>query len=303
MSDLVWYRSIYWRIALGFVALLAALLVVQGVIFLWMTGRMTDLFPNRSPVQFAATLAADLSATLAEHPDTNVDEYVNTRYSRSSRGFVVVLADGRTIVSKRVPPPPNLGRIAWSRFFDDRYPDRRPRRGPGGPGPWREGGPGRGGFPGGPSAGGQGIEFAQVTVNSAPAGIVAVPVEPPPIWLAARDLGPLLATVALGLLAVGTAISALVIFRPARRRLGELQEAARAIGAGETGVRAPETGGDEVSSLARVFNEMSSQLEHRTQALELSNRTRRQLLADVSHELTTPLAAIRGYVETLTMPD
>ena len=36
---LVWYRSLYWRIALGFVALLATLLAVQGTVFLWMTGR------------------------------------------------------------------------------------------------------------------------------------------------------------------------------------------------------------------------------------------------------------------------
>jgi len=37
--------------------------------------------------------------------------------------------------------------------------------------------------------------------------------------------------------------------------------------------------------------------------MELSDRTRRQLLADVSHELKTPLAAIRGYAETLSMPE
>ena len=30
---------------------------------------------------------------------------------------------------------------------------------------------------------------------------------------------------------------------------------------------------------------------------------RRQLLADVSHELTTPVTAMRGYLETLTMPE
>ena len=34
-----------------------------------------------------------------------------------------------------------------------------------------------------------------------------------------------------------------------------------------------------------------------------SDRARRQLLADVSHELMTPLSAIRGYVETLSMPE
>ena len=38
-------------------------------------------------------------------------------------------------------------------------------------------------------------------------------------------------------------------------------------------------------------------------ALAASDRARRQLLADVSHELMTPLAAIRGYTETLAMPE
>ena len=112
MREPVWYRSLYWRIALGFVALLATLLVLQGFFFLWITGRMADLFPNRTPAQFAATLASDLSATLAEQPDTDLDAYVNGRYSGSSRGFVVALVDGRTIVSKRVPPPPLLDRLA-----------------------------------------------------------------------------------------------------------------------------------------------------------------------------------------------
>ena len=38
-------------------------------------------------------------------------------------------------------------------------------------------------------------------------------------------------------------------------------------------------------------------------ALAASDRARRQLLADVSHELTTPVTAMRGYLETLTMPE
>jgi signal transduction histidine kinase len=33
------------------------------------------------------------------------------------------------------------------------------------------------------------------------------------------------------------------------------------------------------------------------------DRVRRQLLADVSHELTTPVTAMRGYLETLAMPE
>src|SRR5262249_18273575 len=37
--------------------------------------------------------------------------------------------------------------------------------------------------------------------------------------------------------------------------------------------------------------------------LDASDRARRQLLADVSHELKTPLTSIRGYVDTLLDPD
>ena len=36
----VWYRSLYWRIAFGFVALLDVLLVLQVIHFLWLTDRI-----------------------------------------------------------------------------------------------------------------------------------------------------------------------------------------------------------------------------------------------------------------------
>jgi two-component system sensor histidine kinase BaeS len=105
------------------------------------------------------------------------------------------------------------------------------------------------------------------------------------------------------LLMAGTAVAALVVFRPAHRRLHALEQAARALGAGEASARAIEDGGDEVASLAHTFNEMAADLDARARALVDADRTRRQLLADISHELATPLAAIRGYAETLGMTD
>ena len=57
-----------------------------------------------------------------------------------------------------------------------------------------------------------------------------------------------------------------------------------------------------MTALAQAFNKMASDLETRASALAASDEARRQLLADVSHELMTPLTAIRGYVQTLAMP-
>ena len=95
---------------------------------------------------------------------------------------------------------------------------------------------------------------------------------------------------------------AILVFRPVHRRLRGLEQAAAAVGAGETAVRAPENGGDEVASLARRFNRMAADLDARVQELHDADRSRRQLLADVSHELMTPLTAMRGYLETLALP-
>ena len=148
------------------------------------------------------------------------------------------------------------------------------------------------------------LEFAPITVaERGVIGMVAVPVDPPPLSLTFRRFGPTFAAIAIGLIVAGTAIAALVIFGPSRRRLQTLQEAARALGAGQLDVRAAETGGDEVASLAHAFNEMADGLQERSRALVNANETRKQLLADVSHELMTPLAAIRGYVETMSMPE
>jgi two-component system OmpR family sensor kinase len=288
MSKPVWFRSLYWRIAFGFIALLAVLLVVQAGLFLFLTGRI--LGSSRGPAQLANDVADSVAFELSRNPGLDLDAYLSRQFASEFQPFLVVLNDGRMGSNRPKGLPPDFHRTARWRGWG---------RGDGGPPPRGDIGPGRDG----PDRRFRVAEIAPIVLNGVQVGVAAVPSNPPPTFVALREVGPTLAWVAVGLLSAGAAVMALVIFRPARQRLHALEEAAAALGAGRTDVRAVETGGDEVSSLARTFNRMATDLSVRADALKASDRARRQLLADVSHELMTPLAAIRGYTETLAMPE
>ena len=49
-----WFRSLYWRIALGSMAVLAVLLLAQALVFLWMSGTIATTLLGQSPDRIAA---------------------------------------------------------------------------------------------------------------------------------------------------------------------------------------------------------------------------------------------------------
>lgn len=259
------------------------LLLAQSMLFVWLAGRTGGLFPATTNARLAELIASDLREELERDPNFDFSAHISREYGRVVQPFVVVLTDGRGF-SNRNPVPPGLARNAQILLT-------RMARGRGIPRPRRAGGPD-----------GRGL-FAPVVVDGQVAGLVAVAPGRPPVMGTLRALGPTMAGSGLVLLLIGAAGAALVIFGPVRWRLGQLQNAAVRIGAGDSSARAPEQGGDEVAALARSFNRMAADLQARAEALTASDRARRQLLADVSHELMTPLTAMRGYLETLAMSE
>jgi signal transduction histidine kinase len=96
-----------------------------------------------------------------------------------------------------------------------------------------------------------------------------------------------------GLLAV--AIALLLTFILSRRILAPvkaLTHSARQLGKGDFSQRVQARDKGEVGELARTFNSMAGNLE-RTEQL------RRNMVADVAHELRTPLSNLRGYLEAI----
>lgn len=74
--------------------------------------------------------------------------------------------------------------------------------------------------------------------------------------------------------------------------ISELSGAARRIANGDYTARVARTGQDEMGQLAADFNHMASEVERTSQLQQ-------ELLANVSHDLRTPLTLIKGYAETI----
>jgi signal transduction histidine kinase len=325
MSPRRFRTSLYWRIALGLFAFVALMLAAEGALFLWVSERLARTMPGRSPRLLAPLVAQDVGAALTRDANLNLEAYVRDQYENVAQTFFVSLRDGR-FASNHDDVPADVIAAFRADVLASRT-GRRRGRGPDRPGDRfgerrGEGPPGRlddrpgGGrgdrpdidfppppFRGGGRTNGPFGEMAPIFASGAQVGRVVIWTDDRPFLRTVKQLGPTMAVIAAGIFGVGTALIALVVFGPVRRRLKDVQHATERLGGGDLSARAPEHGGDEVAALARSFNQMADELTRRARELEASDRTRRQLMADVSHELMTPLTAMRGYIETLTMPE
>jgi two-component system sensor histidine kinase BaeS len=100
------------------------------------------------------------------------------------------------------------------------------------------------------------------------------------LWIA--GLGGIIVSLILGLL----------LTRSLTRPVHDLTTATRAMAQGRLEQRVPVHSADELGELAQAFNHMSADLAR-------ANQSRRQMTADIAHDLRNPLTVIGGYLESL----
>lgn len=108
----------------------------------------------------------------------------------------------------------------------------------------------------------------------------------------------LAAVLALSLLA------GLLLFALLTGKLERLAAAMRAFKAGESlPLAVVPHGGDEIDRLTATFSAMAQQINSQIDTLKHTDNLRRELVANVSHDLRTPLATLHGYIETLLLKE
>jgi len=106
---------------------------------------------------------------------------------------------------------------------------------------------------------------------------------------------------ALVLSGVSVGIVGLILFTLLTRRLQRVARSVREFEQGNYNRRLDVSAKDEVGELSRAYNRMADTIAANLEKLKQTDSLRRELIANVSHDLRSPLTSIQGYVETLLM--
>ncbi len=100
---------------------------------------------------------------------------------------------------------------------------------------------------------------------------------------------------------VATLFVGFLLFFLLTQRLRKLSSAVGAFKQGELDRRASVGGSDELGALGQAFNEMATSIETGVEKLKMAEQQRSDLIASISHDLRSPLASIRGHMETILL--
>lgn len=116
-----------------------------------------------------------------------------------------------------------------------------------------------------------------------------------------------LSVVATALALLAAAIAGVVLFAHLTRRLrtlaGVMDVFRRSDFSSPVRLEKRPGSGDEIDTLAETFESMSDRIIQQVRTLKQTDELRRELVANVSHDLRTPLASLTGYIETLQLKE
>ncbi len=98
---------------------------------------------------------------------------------------------------------------------------------------------------------------------------------------------------------VTAAASGLIGMAYLSRRLRALRGGVRALQTGDLQHRIPVDSRDEIGELSGEFNSMATRLANTIEQLRQSEELHRQFVANISHDMRTPLTTVLGFIETL----
>ena len=109
--------------------------------------------------------------------------------------------------------------------------------------------------------------------------------------------------VSLAIIIIFTAITGLVLFAFLTKKFRAMTEDVKRFERGDLSRRISLASKDEIGELAKAFNQMADTIVANLAELKKTDDLRRELIANVSHDLRSPLASIQGYLETTLMKD
>jgi signal transduction histidine kinase len=98
-------------------------------------------------------------------------------------------------------------------------------------------------------------------------------------------------------------ILGLILFAFLTKRIRTMSETVKSFENGEYHQRIQTKSNDEVGQLGHSFNQMANTIVSNMDELKQTDELRRELIANVSHDLRSPLASIQGYLETILMKE
>ena len=279
------FSSLQFRLVLGFALTLTLALATVGIFISLATDRQTERFENEQGLAEVARVSEFVSDYYAEEygwaeTSTQLDSIVEQAAAISGLRITMFDAHGSILAHSHEPYSPT------SLEFEE----RPLRQKPVGEGWEEEAWYEEGVFPV--------LYEGEVVGSLAASSDLSLDPESQPFSLIDPEASRISDLVKRYLLWAGigaAALGTILVWMLSRRTLAPLQglgTTARRLGRGDLSQRAETVGPTEVRQLAHSFNAMAVELEE-------AERHRRNLTADIAHELRTPTSNIQGYLEAI----